>query len=148
MRIAAKALWPRVARRVEKTIRQVEAREFTETLIHLATVYGVLSAAYYSEGRSLVSDGAYDALCGYLLEHYDETIAQGTYGTILKREMLEAGSGYHFANEGTLPYSAQTIFDILREVRLPEYVEPAPVVRKRTRPTKFVRTRARPKRKV
>ena len=142
-------LWANVAKRVTDTVKQVEARDYSESLIHLATVYGVLSIAYYKDDKSWVSDGAYDDLCKHLLANYDEAMAMGTYGTILQKDALEAGTGYHLANEGTLPYSAQTLHDIYRKLDLPEYK--APAVRKRARPTASVpkvRKRQRPSKPV
>lgn len=105
--------WQPVAYRVRTTIQALEDdQRYDAPLIHLATVYGVLSVAYYAYDRPLASDATYDLLCRFLLANYDKAIAQGTYGTILRHDMLSAGSGYHFADIESLPYSARTCHDI------------------------------------
>lgn len=135
------SIWPAVAKRVQGTIGEVNKLNFSESLIHLATVYGILSIAYYHDNKSLVSDAAYDALCKHLLDNYDEALAQGTYGTILVKDRLEEGTGYHLSNEASLPYSAQTLYDIYRAMGP---LKPVQRVRKRPRPTAAPRKRARP----
>lgn len=141
-------LWPIVAKRVKRTIQQVEDGDFSESLIHLATVYGILSIAYYKDDQSLVSDGQYDALCKHLLNNFDEAMDQGTYSTILNKEALQAGTGYHLANVDSLPGSAQTLHAIYYAMGRMEPAKRTPVkaTRKRSRPVKgpVVRKRTRP----
>lgn len=47
---------------------------------------------YYEEGRSVLSDAEFDALCKELLERWDEITHR--HKALITKEDLEAGTGY------------------------------------------------------
>jgi hypothetical protein len=54
--------------------------------------YLLSSYLYYVEGRSILTDSEFDALCKELLERWDEVTHRHKHLT--SREDLEAGTGY------------------------------------------------------
>ncbi|MGC3025864.1 DNA ligase LigA-related protein [Burkholderia sp. DN3021] len=54
--------------------------------------YLMSSYLYYEEGRSVLSDTEFDALCKELLERWDEITHR--HKDLTTREDLEAGTGY------------------------------------------------------
>lgn len=95
-----------------KTIGQVDRGYLTESLMHLSSVYGVLSIAYYHHNTSLVCDQSYDNLCRFLYVNFDKAIAQKTSPNIIEKGMLKAGSGYNYENVDNLKGFARSLPNI------------------------------------
>ena len=79
-------------------IARVSGFNYTvDNFIGLSTVYGVLSICYYVYNCSLVDDSAYDKLCVYLYDNYEQAISEGASVSILDKECLAAGTGCHLS---------------------------------------------------
>lgn len=116
-------MWDVIARKVEKTLPLIERRAFENiNLIHLCTVYGVLSVAYYGLDKSYVSDGAYDDLCKYLLNNYQQCLDAQVHTGIIDVEMLQAGSGYHLSHavRPTNDFVLVNLFNITNSLQIDE----------------------------
>ena len=59
----------------------------------LAPKYLIFSYAYYIHNESFIQDDIYDAICHYLLEHYEE-LSDG-WKRYLDKESLSAGTGFN-----------------------------------------------------
>jgi len=83
-------------RHVERVASGVDAGVDLEAynLITLTNVYLVAACLYYDHDSPLISDGAFDALCVYLHDHYDEMVDAGVYwvGTVIVLQNLAAGT--------------------------------------------------------
>ena len=62
--------------------------------ISLCNLYLYASESYYVHDESVMTDGMFDKLCGYLLEQYDvlEMVGVWHVGRDIKKENLEAGT--------------------------------------------------------
>lgn len=73
-------------------------------LITLTNLFLLASYLYYERDESLMSDGAFDGLCKYLLDHHDELAPAGVWRVeLFDRESLDAGSGNHL--RGRYPHT-------------------------------------------
>ena len=60
--------------------------------------YLLYSYLYYQCDLSLVEDAEYDAICGELLDRYDEVqLSKHPHKHLIDRDALKAGSCYHLA---------------------------------------------------
>ena len=90
--------------------------ELDQNLRTLATIYGVLSVAYYNQDRSLVNDEHFDILCKHLHRNVDELESIGVSEAYRDKEALAAGSGYQFTIESKVNGYAQNAFGIYQLV--------------------------------
>lgn len=66
-------------------------------LIRLSNLYAVASICYYGWDFSPLPDDRFDDLCRFLYDFYEQAIEAGVWGGTLERDMLQAGSGYHWS---------------------------------------------------
>ena len=104
--------WVIVGDRVSSTIQKLESGNFLHNLVHLTTVYGVASVAYYAHDNPLMSDETFDQLCKHLDSQYAVAIMQGASEEVLDSDSLTAGTGFHLAHKEKLGWRGQQLYDI------------------------------------
>lgn len=77
----------------------------------LAPKYLLFSYAYYIRNASLIPDSMYDAICKYLLEHYDD-ISDG-WRRYIDKDSLSAGTGFNIEERDYPYFCARIVNNVL-----------------------------------
>lgn len=86
--------------------------------VRLSNLYAAACICYYKHDSSPIQDDTFDGLCRYLLEFYDDAMASGVWGGVLDKEMLKAGSGYHYESFRLILHNIAQCIDIALKKRV------------------------------
>jgi len=91
--------WQEIARLYIQDFRELDAgKPFALfNLVRLSNLYAVACVCYYNYAFSPMQDATFDSLCQFLYDHFEEAQAAGVWSGVLDKDMLAAGSGYHWS---------------------------------------------------
>lgn len=92
-----RALVPEIQRKIAGDIGMLDSRlsDFQDyNFIRLTNIYLLASYCYYELDVPIMSDGVFDALCGYLADHFDALEMFGVWhvGSVIVKENLDVGT--------------------------------------------------------